>query len=460
MSGLPLLVSGGRVGCSTVANLMTPQAEGRCAHHGFVERGGIIPAPFGVIGLSHHTAPAEIRERVALTQDGVVAFLKRAIESGVRECVVLSTCNRTEVYYAGAEAELVTSLIAERAGMPATQLGPYLYDKACVCAACHLFRVSAGLDSAVLGEAEIVAQVKDAWRLAQDLGTSGSSLDHLFQRGLETGKRIRTETDLSRTATSTGTLAVRLAERAGIELTSAKCLVLGAGKIGERVARELNDRGAGEIQVLNRTIEKATTLAEEVNAKFGGLDELEASLVRADVVFATVGAELPILTGELLTRVRTARESRNLVIVDLGLPTNVEPGICREGLQLIPLEEILKEGSENSDRRNSAIPAALDILDQELARFGVSLTERAAAPTIRALVQRGDEIRKRNVGWAKERLPDLSEKELRVVEEMARRMMIGLLETPIQGLKSHLAAQQHREVVERLFELNGGSNNS
>jgi glutamyl-tRNA reductase len=282
-------------------------------------------------------------------------------------------------------------------------------------------------------------------------------VDLLFQRGLEASKRIRTETELCRNVTSTGSLAVREAEQRVGDLAERRSLVLGAGKIAERIVRELESRGASDVRIVNRTLERAADLSKGRAATAVPFDRLQDELVRADVVFATVGAASPILSRELLERVSEARGGAPLPVVDLGVPPNVEQGPLAAGVELVNLDAIMAGCAQGSERRMAAIPSALEILEAELGRFGSALAHRAAAPTIRALVGRGEAIRERNLAWARERLEGLSEREMRVVEEMARRMMIGLLEAPIEGLKGELAASEHRAVVERLFLLNGGT---
>lgn len=454
-SALPVFSPESSSGCPEVTRLVSGEGEGErpCfARHaeGFRKA---VPAPFGVVGLSHRTAPLEMRSRVGVGADGVAPFLAAARKAGLKECVLLSTCNRTEIYYNGAEADLVAALLAQQSEVPLDELRPYLYAKSCVCAACHLFRVAAGLDSAVLGETEIVAQVKEAWRIASQAKASGGLTDLLFQKALEASKRIRTETDLCRSVTSTGSLAVREAETRLGGLSERRVLLLGAGKIAERVAKELAGASAGDVRILNRTPARGQELAARIGATSRPFDELEAELAEADVVFATLGVERPALTGEALCRTMRARNGRSLLIVDLGVPGNVEAGVSGAGLEVLDLDTLVATCSANSDSRASAVPAALEILDQELEKFGAALAERAAAPTIRALVERGDAIRQRNVDWARERLVGLNDREMRIVEEMARRLTIGLLQAPIEGLKGDPATREHRELVERLFGI-------
>jgi glutamyl-tRNA reductase len=431
-------------------------SEGRsCGYHSYMERGGIIPAPFGVVGLSHRTASAELRNRASISGDQTQGFLRMAIESGLTECVVLSTCNRTEIYYSASDVAIVRKLIADHAGVPLAELQPHLFEKACVCAACHLFRVVSGLDSVVLGETEIVAQVKDAWKRSTELGTSGPTLDLLFQRGLEASKRVRSESELCRNVTSTGSLAVREAAKGAVPLRDATVLVVGAGKIAERILKDLAVAGAQHVSVLNRTLDHAVELAARFGVKAASLEELPSAIKKADVVFGTIGASTPVITEAMLgTSVQDS-----LVVVDLGVPPCVENGVNISNVRVVRLDDLKETCDDNSVRRQSAVPDALAILDQELDRFGPALAERAAAPTIRALMERGEEIRNRNLAWAKDRIGDVSDKQWRIVEELAKRMTLGLLQTPIDGLKSHLASAQHRDVVERLFDLQTDGSN-
>jgi glutamyl-tRNA reductase len=278
-------------------------------------------------------------------------------------------------------------------------------------------------------------------------------LDFLFQRAMEANKRSRTESVLSRNVTSTASLAVKAAER----LVHEKVLVLGAGRLGERVVKELLSAKAANISVLNRTLERAEILAAKAKISAVSLSRLEAELHSADVVFCTLSADVPVMTKALLERAGTGRNGRPLLVVDMGVPRNVEVGLEIPGLTIIELDSLVEMSSANADLRAAAVPGALRILDEELHRFGESLVERSAAPTIKSLVARGEQIKRRNIDWARERLPNLSEKELGIVEEMARRMMLGLLQAPIDGLKSDPIAREHRHVVERLFGLEEGA---
>lgn len=401
--------------------------------------------PFGMVGLSFRTAPLEVRSRFTIDER---AFVREARERGLAECVLLSTCNRLEVYYAGGAGSTAVAMLAEAAAMDPTVLGEHLVEKACGCAACHAFRVVSGLDSAVLGETEIVAQVKSAWALAREEGGVGPMLDLLGTRALEANKRVRTETNLCRAVTSTATLAVRtVRERLG-GLAGRRVVVLGAGQIARRLVLELRDAGA-EVSIVNRTLAKAQGLAALAEAEAHPMGCLEVELARADAAFAALTVAAPVLTRDLMAKVAARRGGWPLPVVDMGVPPNSEAGVA----DVTDLDALTAATAVGEETRLAALSPALTILDEELARFHAALAARTAAPTIRALVRRGDEIRARNVDWARERLGGLSEKEMRVVEEMARRLTIGLLEGPIDGLKGELSAREHRHVVEQLFGL-------
>lgn len=413
-------------------------------------------APFGVVGLSHKTAPLEIRSALGLTKEQVPGLLKIAKQVGLTECAVLATCNRTEIYFAGAESGAVVGLLADYAGLPAEVLQRHLYERSCVCAACHAFRVTAGLDSAVLGETEIVAQVKEAWTISKREGMAGPMLDLLFKRAMEASKRIRTETDLCKSVVSTASLALREAEAHVESLQSKTLTLLGAGKIAVRLTKELSGIECGRKIVANRTLENAEKLAATFGAEARGFEGLKATLAESDVVFAAVGAGHAVIDAQLLTEVMKLRPARPLVIVDLGVPPNVSPGSKPTGVTVVGLDEISVKSAANADSRNASVQPSLHILDEEIGRFGEALIERAASPIIRSLLKLGDTVRERNLQWARERLPDLDDRHLRVIDELTRRTILGLLESPIHTLKTDVEWNERRHLVERLFALDGG----
>lgn len=414
-------------------------------------------APFGVVGLSHKTAPLELRSALGLTKEQVPDFLRKAKEAGLTECVVLATCNRTEIYFAGADGMVATELLVNTSGLTLDVLQGHLYERSCVCAACHIFRVTAGLDSAVLGETEIVAQVKEAWTISERAGMAGPMLDLLFKRAMEASKRIRTETDLCKSVISTASLAIREAETQAKPLKGKTLLLLGAGKIASRLAKDLANVPSAKKIVANRTLDNAKPLAETLKAEVRGFDDLAATLAESDVVFAAVGAGRAVIDPPLLAEVVSRRPTRPLLIIDLGLPPNVESGATPpQGVQVIGLDDLSAKSAANAEARNASVQPSLQILDEELGRFGEALIERAASPTIRSLLKLGESVRKKNIEWVRDRLPDLDERQLRIVDELTRRTIIGLLESPIHALKTDVAWNERRHLVERLFDIGGG----
>ncbi len=236
----------------------------------------------------------------------------------------------------------------------------------------HLFRVVAGLESAVLGEAEIVSQVREAYRVSRP----GASLDLLFRRALEAGKRVRTETELSHRTVSVGSLAVSEARARHGSLASAEILVLGAGQIAERVAKVLHASDAGRVRVLNRSLDRAQALAEPYGFGWGSLSQLDEALPGADVVFAAVSAEHPFVTKLSLGRAFASRPQKRMTVIDLGVPPNVEGGFFHPSLDSLNLDALTERSLRNGERRLAAVPFAEAIVEEEILRYGAEVHRR------------------------------------------------------------------------------------
>ncbi len=411
-------------------------------------------SPLCVIGISFQLVPAEVRGLLSLTGDRARKVLELSVSRGLTECVVLSTCNRTEIYFSGGDPELAAGLFAECAEVPTETLRPHLFVKHCSRAAAHLFRVVSGLESAVLGETEIVAQVKDAWRQSQAMGKSGALINLLFRRSLEAGKRVRTETDVCRNSVSTATLAVCAVQVAYGSLAGTPIALVGAGSISQRLAKELKATGARRVTVVNRTLSRAAAIAEEIGAKAIQLDQLAEVILKSDVVIAAAEVSRPLLDQAELQRIQELRNFRPLLLVDMGMPPNFGiDSVC--GVTRIDIDQVSSQSVANADQRALAIPAAEAVLAEELVRFNVALAAQAAAPTIRALVQRSDKIRFKHVEWAKEQLPNLRPEEIIVLEEMAQKMMRAMLRAPIESLKTELHVPESQQLAVRLLGLGG-----
>ncbi|MFI5386739.1 MAG: glutamyl-tRNA reductase [Fimbriimonadales bacterium] len=408
--------------------------------------------PFGLIGISYRTAPLDLRGRASFGGESATQFLGLLRDHGFNEAMVLSTCNRTEVYFAGPDTELVMRLFASAAQTDLDEIRPHLYVKKSLCAACHLFRVVSGLDSAVLGETEIVAQVKQAWKTAESFGSCGPGLSLLLRRAMEVNKRVRTETELCRGVTSAATLAVLQAQARLGTLDGRKVVLVGAGQIAERFCKDLLPLKVGSLKILNRTAEKAERLAILYDGLAGNLDELETEMAVADLVVTAVGSKQPLIGDELIARVSVKRQ-RPQLLIDLGVPSNVQIKVPRGDVEILNIDSLGTTCSENLGRRAEAVPVALDILDEELSRIRADLTIRTASPTIKALVNQAEQIRRQNLEWALERLTGLTEKERKIVEDLSSKIVKGMLQAPIEGLKHELTAAEHREIVSKLFRL-------
>src|SRR6202790_3043887 len=284
-----------------------------------------------LVGLNHRTAPVEVRERVSFTTEQARRAADELRSRGIlEETLVLSTCNRSEIYGVPPEASHecapgLSSFLSEFHAVRPDVLNGLLYQHYDRSAVRHLFRVSAGLDSMLLGEAEILGQVREAYRFAHENGATGPVLNRLFQGALEVGKRVRTETELGARPMSVAAAGVKLAERIFGKLTERTALVLGAGTISEQVLSTLRDRGIGHLFLMNRSRDRAETLAQQFGGRVVEWGKWDTALLLPDVVVASVSAEEPVLPRDVLQAAMAARANRALFLMDLGVPRNIEP---------------------------------------------------------------------------------------------------------------------------------------
>jgi glutamyl-tRNA reductase len=365
------------------------------------------------VGVSHHHAPLEVRERLYLA-DGNASELA----SDLGEAVVLSTCNRTEVYLADGDPERVRAELERRSGL---ELGSLLarWDEGEVVA--HLFRVAAGLDSLVPGESQILGQIREAYEAARTRGTTGTLLNRLFEDALRAGKRVRTEAKLHELPESVAASAVELGARelAGIE--GRRALLFGAGKMSELAARDLRGRGA-EVVVASRTLESAQDLAERVGGRAAPFDAVAVELPEADLVISATRCPYPILHAEAVR----PRE-KPLVLVDVAVPRDLDPAIGElEGCTLFDIDEL----GEGLVGREDEVREAESIVAEEAARFAEWRRSRDAADAIRDLRARAEEIRAEELARAGARLSELSPRERETVETLTSQIVNKLLHAP------------------------------
>ena len=417
------------------------------------------------LGISHKTAHVALRERLALSEREQSALLGELVAGDdVAEAVAISTCNRTEVYLAvtdPVEAEsALLSRLATRASIRPTELSRIVYSPRNCDAARQLFRVTSGLESMIVGEAEVQGQVRRAYEAALAAGTTGPLRNQLFRAALQTGKRVRSETALGASRTSVSTVAVDLARDAVGDLAARDVVIVGAGETAELTAGALADQGVRTILVANRRAHRALSLAERFGGSVAALDELPALLERADIVVASTASPHAIIGPEELEIVMRAREGRPLVLIDIAVPRDVDPA-CRElaGVHLFDMDDLEAVVARNLEVREGERDAAEAVVEEELRRFATWLAQRDVAPTVGALREHGQEIVERVLAENAARWETASPRDLARVEAVARAVMQRLLHEPTIRLKAIQDAGDHgrQQIVRELFGLEEGT---
>lgn len=415
-----------------------------------------------VIGLNHRTVPLDLLERMTVE----AARLPKALHDltgreHVREAVVLSTCNRLEIYamaerFHGAYED-IRDFLSEMAFIPPQEFSDHLYVHYDEDAVRHLFSVTAGLDSAVVGEAEVLGQVRQAWELAREESAAASSLNLLFRHAIEVGKRARTETAIGRYVASVSTAAVAMAAEHLGPLAGRKVLVLGAGEMGEGMVRSLAEAGADDVRIANRTWDRAVDLAEQVAGRPIRLAELSAALADVDLLLTGTGATSILLEHGDIARAMTDRGGRQLLVVDVAVPRDVDPSAAGlEGVTLLDMDDLRSFVAAGLAERHREVSAVEAIVADEVERFIDQSTARQAAPLVASLHEQAEAVRLRELRRFRYKLADLDEAEAAAVEALTRRIVAKLLHSPTVGLKDAAGTprgERLAESVRELFEL-------
>jgi glutamyl-tRNA reductase len=416
-----------------------------------------------LVGISHRTAPVELRERIDFQARGLEQALRAVAARGsAREAVVLSTCNRAEVYAAcddlpGARADL-GRFLAEFHGIEPADVAPHVYDVADLDAARHLFRVAAGLDSLVVGEPQILGQVKEAHTAASDAQVVGPVLNRLFHSSFGVGKRVRTETGLGAGAVSVSYAAVALARKIFGDLKGRNVVVVGAGEMGKLTAVHMKSQGVSLITIVSRTMSHAARTAEAIGgASAAPWDELDRAIGASDIVITATGATAPILTKAHVESVMRPRRSRPLFIIDIAMPRDVEAEAGEiEQVFLYNIDDLQAAVRENLARRASEVARAEAIVTEEVDKFGAWLSARGAIPTVVALRQRFESIRRAELERLDFKMSTLPPEARARVDEITHLIVEKLLLTPTEQLKSLGDAETveaYAEALTRLFAL-------
>ncbi len=417
-----------------------------------------------VVGLSHKTAPVELRERVSLGDTEVRHVLTQLRESRtVLEGVVLSTCNRLEIYGLGPSARAATdfalSAVAKVTGVNRDLLWQYAYVREGEDAVRHGMRVACGLDSVVFGETQILGQMRDAYQLALDEDATGSVFNRLFREIIHVGKRAQTETSIGREAVSVSYAAVQLARKVLGELRDQQVVVIGAGHMAGLAARHFAAQQPKSLLILNRTLERAQALAAEVGAQARPLDEDEVrhALIQADVVLTAIGRGHYVVTQEMVADAMVSRRGRPLVILDIAVPRDVDPEVSRSTSVYLydvdDLEGVVAANLEERARQEAVVQA---MIDEGVRAFSHWLTEQEVVPVIAALHQRGQAIEREVMSSLVRKLPQLSERDQKVIHKHMMSIVHQLLREPVKNVKE-LSLQSgdpsYAETLAALFGL-------
>jgi len=413
-----------------------------------------------LVGLNHRTAPVEVRERVSFTAEQARRASEELRSRGLlEETLVLSTCNRSEVYGVPPESSHETApglsnFLSEFHSVHIDVLGVSLYHHYDREAVHHLFRVAAGLDSMMLGEAEILGQVREAYRVAHEQGATGPVLNRLFQGALEVGKRVRSETELGARPMSVASAGVRLAERIFGKLHKHAALVLGAGTISEQVIAQLRDRGIARLLVMNRSQERADGLAKQHGGEALRWGDWERALPLADVIVSSVATEEPVLLRDMLERAMAARGNHALFLMDLGLPRNIDAAVGKlYNVYLYNMDDLSDIVEQNRRARESEIPKADGIVDEHVGKF---LSWQASVELVGVLEELRSKMREERAEFIRSRvdtLRHLSEADRAHLEKLMDEMLEGLLLAPAQRLRGEKDLRRKIQNVEALRDL-------
>jgi glutamyl-tRNA reductase len=411
------------------------------------------------LGLNHQTAPLDVREQVAFSPDTLRHALRDLLgRSKVKEAAILSTCNRTEVYVHGAEPTPVVQWLEEFHRVPGNSLAPYLYTLPRERAVAHAFRVASGLDSMVLGEPQILGQMKQAVRHAESAGSLGFVLNRLFQRTFAVAKDVRTRTDIGSASISMAAAAVKLAERIFPSISDQRLLLIGAGEMIELTATHFAARSPSSIAIANRTFERAQALAVRFNAQPLTLTELPERLPEFDIIVTCTASTLPILGKGLIERVVKARRHAPVFIVDLGVPRDVEPEAAElDDVFLYSVDDLSNIVKDNLQIRKESVAEAEQMIATQAESFLRWLEGRTVVPTITALQGHHDRLRTAELERAKKLLAG-GAPPAQVLEQLARGLTAKFLHAPTQALNQAGDAERAELVAmfAKIYEIPDG----
>lgn len=418
------------------------------------------------VGLNHKTAPIEVRELLALNGTSLTNALQGLHTlPGIEGCAILSTCNRFEIYCAVRDLDAGVKTVRDfvyrklsASPFSNEEISQYLYAPTCHDAINHLFRVAAGLDSMILGESQVLGQVREAYELALELGVTNGVINTLFQQAITVGKRVRTETLIDRNAVSVSYAAVELAKQVLGKLEEHTVLIVGAGETGELTARNLVANGISSVMVSNRSYDRAVELAQVFGGRAEKFENLPKSLLEADIVISCTSACHYVLRPEQVQKAMVARPDRPLLLIDIAMPRDIDPAVAGiAAVYLYDIDDLQNVIDANFQERRLEAVKAERIVREELSEFNNWLNTLFVIPTIVALKEKAEKIKKTELTRARNRLGTLSAREEKVLASLANSIVNQLLHDPIIQLKAAACSQQQghlmTEVLQNLFQL-------
>ncbi|MDN4527028.1 glutamyl-tRNA reductase [Fictibacillus fluitans] len=415
-----------------------------------------------VVGLNYKTAPVEIREKVSF-QPTELADAHKALRSrkSILECTIVSTCNRTEVYAVVDQLHTgryyMKSFLAEWFSIETNDLNPFLFIREEEIAVEHLFRVAAGLDSMVLGETQILGQVRDSFLLAQQEGTTGTIFNHLFKQAITLAKRSHSETEIGENAVSVSYAAVELAKKIFGGLEKKDILIVGAGKMGELTAKHLHSNGVASVHVVNRTYEKALELAGRFNGTAHRMEELGSVLNIADIVITSTGSESYVITKDMVQAVLKQRKGRPLFMVDIAVPRDLDPSLNDlESVFLYDIDDLEGIVEANLAERKKEAEKIEIMIEGEIVAFQSWVNMLGVVPVITALREKALAVQAETMQSIERKMPHLSDREKKVLSKHTKSIVNQLLRDPIVRIKEQAGepgADQALEFFTKIFAL-------
>lgn len=413
-------------------------------------------------GLSHKTAPVEIREHFAISGERLQETYQYLTSSpNIEGVVILDTCNRMEIYATSKNIEegnkVLQDFLVNYSGLDHNLISKYIYKPSCYEAISHLFRVTSGLDSMILGETQIIGQVKDAHIQAMESGYSDGVLNSLFQRAIYVGKKVRTETGIDSHPISVSYAAVELARNIFGSLKDKTVMVVGAGEMSELTTKYLMQNGVNSVIVSNRSFEKAEQMAKNFNGRAVKFDSLPEELLKTDIVISCTAANHYVIRSDNSRKILENRNGQKIIFIDIAVPRDVDPSLHDiEGVHIYDIDDLKNVVDANYYERMKAAQVAKSIINEEIEKFNEWLSSLYVVPVISSLKQKGEQIKKQELQRAFNRLGKLTDHEMKVISSMASSIVNQLLHTPVVNLKGVATTNEghlYAEVLKTLFDL-------